>query len=825
MVESLWDDVRYAVRNLRRDPFLALAATLTLAVCIGANTAVFSVANSILIRPLPYPASERIDWISERAGPARQDIGVAPDYYMVREQNRIFEDVGAFDPMTLNWTGVERPEQLDAASATPSFFRVLGTQPMLGRYLTPEEEGSKAPSVAILSYAFWRNRMGSDPHIVGKTIALDRLPRTIVGVMPQGFDFPRGAQLWVPTKLDKTTEGFPISPKRGIFEVLIIARRKSDVTPLEAATEMNRLTFAVRAAYPKEYRETAFRTDLTIAGVPVQEHLTGQVRPALLVLTGAVALVLLIACANIANLLLARAGSRQRQLAIRLALGSGRSRIIRQMLTESLVLATPGGFAGIAPAWLAVHILDAAKPGVLVRFPSISINWHVLAFTIALTLVTSVLFGTIPALSAAGIHIQDALKSAGLTHSAGRGATRVRKILVVTEIGISLVLLIGAGLLLRSYVHLAHTELGFPSNHLLSFRITAVGPFDRNYGPYYSQVLDRLQQSPIVRSATIAVDIPLSDQDFYNKGRIRVIGRQQVAFVNRPIINNTVVSPEFFRTLEIPLKAGRIFDAHDFVRTPATADHGFIPAEPVVVNEAFVRRIFPGEDALGRRMGYGPDDLKITWTIVGIVGNIRGAALGVEPPSMIYRCTCSGSPLYARTGFLVRTAVASEAAIRAIEQQVRAVDSDQPISDVKTMDQRRDAALAPERFQLVLLGSFAVIAMLLAAAGVYGTISYLVTRRTREIGIRMAMGARPTDVLRMVLGETSALVVLAIVAGLGGAWALTRYIRSMLYGVTALDPTTFIVTSVLLAVTVLIASLGPTLRAVRVDPISALREE
>jgi putative ABC transport system permease protein len=826
MTERFWDDSRYALRNLRRDPFLAVAATVTLAVCIGANTTVFSVANSILVRPLPYPNSERIDWISERSGPPQQDIGAVPDYFALREQNRIFEDVAAFGPITVNWTGVERPEQLDAANVSPSFFRVMGTQPMLGRYLAPEEEGPKAPSVAVLSYAFWRNRLGSDPRILGKTIALDRLPRTIVGVMPQGFDFPRGSQMWLPSPtLDETTQGFPISPSRGIFIVSILARRKPDVTPQQTATEMNRLTFAIRALYPKEFLKTGFRGDLTIAAAPLQEHLTGQVRPALAILTGTVGLVLLIACVNLANLLLARAGSRQRELAVRLALGSGRGRIIRQMLTESLVLAVPGGLAGIGLAWLAVRALDTTKPAILVRYPAISMDWRVLAFTIILTLATSLLFGAVPALSAAGIHIQEALKSAGLTHSAARGAARLRKILVVAELGVSLVLLIGAGLLARSFLHLAHTELGFPSDNLLTFRINPVGfSFLHDYGPFYSQVLDRIQHLPAVRAAAITDDIPLGANQLPDNGAIQVLGRPLVPLIDRPRINDRRVNPEFFRTLGIRLESGRIFDAHDFSGTPAAARPEFLRREAVVVNEAFVRRIFPGEDPLGRQLVFGPDDLNATWTIVGVVSNIRSASLGADPPSTVYRCTCAGTAIYL-SGFLVRTAGPPELAIRAVEQQVRAIDRDQPISDVKTMDQRRDAALAPERFQVILIGSFALIAIVLAAAGVYGTMSYLVARRTREIGIRMAMGARQADVLRMVLGETTALVLLAIAVGLAGAWAVTRYIRSMLYGVSELDPATFALTSILLAAIVLIASLGPARRAVRVDPMTALRDE
>lgn len=823
MIESFFEDCRYAVRNLRRDPFLALTATLTLAVCIGANTTVFSVANSILIRPLPYPDSDRIDWISERNGPGQQDIGAAPDYFALREQNRIFRDVAAFQPVDVTLTGVERPEKLDAASVSPSFFGVMRVQPLMGRVLTTDEVGPKAPPIVVLSYEFWRNRMGSDPHLLGKTISLDRLPYTIVGVMPQGFDFPRGTQLWKPLQIDQAAQSFPLEPTAPIAIVSMVARRKFNVTPVQAASEMNRLTFTIRGLYPLEMRHNGFRGGLIIGATPLQDYLAGPLRPSLLVLAGSVVLVLLIACANIANLLLARAGSRQRELALRMALGSGRGRIIRQMLTESLVLAIPGGAAGIGLAGLAVNVLNAAKPAILVRYPAISMDWRVLAFTILLILATSLFFGIIPALGAAGVHIQDALKSAGLTQSAGRGATRLRKILVVAELGISLVLLIGAGLLARSFLRMMHVQLGFRSDHLLTFRIYPVGfSVDHNFGPFYAEILDRLQHLAMVRSAALTDDIPLNYYEYQSAGMIRVVGRPMVPVQKRPSISYNSVSPEFFQTLGIQLKSGRIFNAHDFVRLPPPIRPGLVSRESVVVNESFVRRIFPGEDPLGRELVYGPDELNIRWTIVGVVSDVHNTAIG-DPPSMIYRCTC-GAPQFF-LAFLVRTAGPPETAIRAIEQQVRAVDRDQPISDVKTMDQRRDAALAPERFELMLLGSFAGIAILLAAAGVYGTMSYLVARRTREIGIRMAMGARPADVLGMVLGESSTLLVLAIAIGLGGAWALTRFIRSMLYGVTPLDPITIVGTAVLLALIVLIASLGPIHRAVGIDPMTALRDE
>jgi putative ABC transport system permease protein len=527
---------------------------------------------------------------------------------------------------------------------------------------------------------------------------------------------------------------------------------------------------------------------------------------------------------NILNLLLARAAGRHRELAVRLALGSGRRRILAQMLTESSVLAIPGGLVGIGLASLAVDALDALKPAILVRYPPIAMDWRVLVFTVVLLLATSMLFGIVPAVSAAAIRIHDALKSCGRTQSSGRGAAGLRKALVVAELGVSLMLLIGAGLVGRSFLHLAHTELGFVSDHLLTFQVNAISPFGHNNAEFYKQILERLQNLPMVRAAALTADIPLTDRDFPIDGAIRVVGRPIVPFNQRPRIDDTSVSPQFFEALRIPLKSGRLFNAHDFAGAQMAPRFDFLENEAVLVNESFVRRMFPGENPLGRELVFGPDDLHATWTIVGVVGDIRTTTLAAEPPSMIYRCTCSGLPIYA-SAFVVSTSVKPENAIRAIEQQVRAVDRDQPISDVQTMEQRRNTALAPERFELLLLGSFALIAILLAAAGVYGTMSYLVSRRSREIGIRVTLGATPANVLGLVFRETTLLVSFAVIGGLAGAWALTRFLRSMLFGVNNVDPATFLLTSVFLAVIVFIASLGPVRTAVRVDPLIALRDE
>jgi len=714
-------------------------------------------------------------------------------------------------------------EQITVAQVSQDFFGVMGVPPGVGRYLGPEEEGSKAPPVIVLSYDFWQRRLGSDPRIIGTAMAVDRLPRTIVGVMPQGFDFPRGTQIWMPLPLDESSAG-AIVATRPIFTVSLLARRKVGVSNEEVAADLNRLTYPIRVEY--KVFPSRFRWDLVIAAIPLQQHLTGQLRSPLLVLGGAAGLVLLIACVNLANLLLARAGNRGREVAIRLALGANRGRIVRQMLTESFVLAVPGGTAGIGISWLAVHLLNSAKPAFLVRYPPISIDLPVLAFTLGLTLAASTLFGMAPAVSAAGIQIQEALKSAGTTHSGGPGAARLRKVLVVVELGVSLVLLIGAGLLGRTFLKLASTDLGFRSDRLLTFRVSPIGPAGRDYSHFYNSVLDRLQHLPMTRSAALALDVPLSEEDFYLSGRIRVLGRPVVPFVERPILNNTVISPEFFHTLGIPLKSGRVFDAHDTVPPAGTfvTNYGMVSAAPVVVNEAFVRRMFAGENPLGQRVVFGPDRNSVTWTIIGVVGDVRGGVLGAGAPAMVYRCAWEGSTLF-RAGFLIRTTGEPKAAIRAVEEQVHAVDRDQPIFDVKTMEERRAAALAPERFQLAVIATFATIAMLLAAIGVYGVMSYLVTRRTREIGIRVAMGASPADVLGMVMGETMILVVAAIGIGLGAAWVLTRYVRSMLFGVTEMDATTFVLAPVLLAAIVLIACGAPARHAARIDPIRTLREE
>ncbi len=812
-IENLFQDLRHGARALRRDPVLAIAATATLAIAIGANTTMFSLVNSILLRPLPYPGSERICWIQEHMGRMPFEGGVGPDYYSLREESRVFEDVAAYDPTTVNWSGIGKPEQLDAIQATASFFRVMGTQPMMGRYLAAGEEGSKAPPVVVLSYALWRSRLGSDPNIVGKTMVLDGLTHTVIGVMPQGFDYPSGTQLWRPLPMDEADQR-PRSPSRPMRLEYILARLKPRVTEPALQVEMERLTGTIRAQYPPAFTRDLYLNPMSIVAVPLQRRLTGDLRPALTILSGAVGLVLLIACVNLANLLLARSSARQRDLAVRLAIGSGRGRIIAQMLCESMLLALPGGLAGAALAWLAVALLNAAKPMMLDRYPAISLDLVTLAFTFAVTFATGLIFGTAPALAAARIDIQGALKSAGQLHSGNRSAGRLRRALVVVELGVSLVLLIGAVLLGRSFVNLARTDLGFPADHLLTMTIKLVRA---NYATAESQmqfwedVMTRVKRLPMVRDAAVALDLPLISTPVPSETAFQIAGRAPLPMAQRLNANTAVVSREYFATLGIPRKDGRKFEFHEPKR--------------VVVNEAFVRKMMPGEVAVGQRLLFGPEGRSVS-EIIGVVGDTRGSALGAAPQPIIYSCECEGTSRFlTRLRLAVRTTGDPRAAIHAVEGQVYAIDRNQPVTDVKTMDERVDAALSPQRFQLMLIGTFAAIALLLAAAGVYGVISYLVTRRTREIGIRMAMGARPADVLRLVMRESVALVLIASAAGIAGAWMLTRYIKSMLYGVTTLDPVSFAIAPVVLGAIVLAASFGPARRAAEVDPITALRDE
>jgi putative ABC transport system permease protein len=817
--------LRYAIRRLLREPILALAATATLALCIGANTTVFSLVNSILLRPLPYPDSERICWVTEAIGRNRStEIVMAGDYYSMSDssmskESRIFESVSAFQTSTLNWSGSDRPEQVDSAQVTPSFFRVMGTPPMLGRTLARDEEGSHAPAVVVVSYSFWRRALSADPQAVGRKVILDRAPHTIIGVMPQGYDYPKNTDIWQPLLLDESTQR-PRSVMRPLWVLNVVARLSPGVTRTQMDAEMLRLTQQIHAEYPPEFDARGFTKGMAIKSVPLHERISGDLRKPLLVLSGAVGLVLLIACVNLANLLLARASARRREIAVRLALGSNRGRVVWQMLSESIVLALPGGLAGMAIAAVAVRALNIVKPMVLDRYPAISLDVAALAFTFSLTLFTGMIFGMAPAFEAARIDIQDTLKSAG-QHSGGPGATLLRRVLVVAELSISLILLIGAGLLARSFLKMTHLELDFAPEHLLSLRVSLVGPgyaASESQVRFYRDALDRVRQLPMVKSAAVSTDLPLSGERQWRSFQYQIDGRPRVPIAERPTTQSSIVDPDFFVTMGVPLKRGRWFDATDRPGSP----------QVVVVNEAFARAAFHGQEAVGQRIleRVNPADDQNAIAIVGVVGSVRGPTLGAEPPPIVYECVCqSTSRDLTGMRIVVRTQGEAYAAVRPVSEAFYSVDREQPVFDVKSMEDRVAESLAPERFQLLLIGTFTFLALGLAAAGVYGVMSYLVARRNREIAIRMALGARPGDVMQMVFRESMVLVPVAVIAGLAGAWALTRFVRTMLYGIAALDAPTFLIAPLILAAVVVAASLGPARRAATVDPMTALREE
>ncbi len=704
-IRDIGRELRHATRGLGWKA--VFTATVTLAICIGANTTVFSIVNSVLLRPLPYPTSDRLYWIAEQMGRERREVAIAADYYSLRDENRVFDGVAAYQGSTVNWAGTEKPEQLKAAEVTPSLFRVFDTRPMIGRYLIEAEQGSKAPPVVVLSYAFWRNHVDSDPKAAGKTIVLDGMSSTVIGVMPQGFDYPKGTQVWTPLHVDEGSER-PRTPNRPMRLVHIVARLKPGIAQPQLNTEMNRLTYVIRAEYPKDFERAGFLNGMKISATSLHQRITGDVRPALLALTGAVALVLLIACANLANLLLARAVTRQRELAVRMALGSGRARIVKQVLTESLLLALPGGVAGAIVAALAVRGLNLWKPLVLANYPPISVDVLTFAFTLGVTVVTGLIFGMAPAIAAAGISIQEALKSSSGTQTSSRGARTARKLLLIAELSISLVLMIGAALLARSFVKLSHTEVGFAPENLLTLRTNLTGSRYRtaqSQSNFYEEVLERVRRLPMVRAAAVSTDIPLSGDGPFSRIRFQIAGRLPIPIAQQPSSGTLTVSREFFQTLRIPVRRGRPFGVADTRHTRDTA----------VINEAFERQHFHGEDPIGKEIAFGPENHLRRWTIVGVVGSVREGELGAELEPLVYRCVCQGEdPFLSDMALIVRTSDDPEAARRTVEQQVYAVDRNEPVFDVRTMEQRLADSLAPQSFHLLLIGTFAGIAIVLA---------------------------------------------------------------------------------------------------------------
>ncbi len=817
-MQTLLQDLRYGARMLLKQPSITLIAVLTLALGIGANTAIFSVVNAVLLRPLPYDGPQQLAMVWQTNQEALGKLGIQrlpvtyADFYDWRDQNNVFEAIAALDPRQFNLTGQGEPEKLNGVRTTPNLFSLLRVKPVIGRDFLPEEESEGAASVAILSYGLWQRRFGGDEKIIGQSLTLNDASYTVIGVVPQHFRFtessnlPRharfgvGTDVWMPMR-----QTGALRSNRGNHNLTVVARLKPGVRPAQAQAEMQ--TIARRIAQGFSRKPEDFGAEV----VPLREQIAGNIRPALLVLLGAVALVLLISCANVASLLLARAAARRKELAIRSALGAGRGRIVRQLLTESLLLALAGGGLGALLAWWGSDLLLSLSPDSVQRIGEVPIDFRVLGFTLLVSLLTGIGFGLAPALVSSKSDINESLKEEGPAVIDPR--RRALGLLVVAEVALALVLLVGAGLLIKSFARLTHVDPGFNPASVVSVEISL--PFTRYRDPqqraeFFRQVIDRIKALPDVQAAGSNYVLPLSGADpsnaFEIEGRPNASGEWQSA-------NFGTISPDYFQALEIPLLRGRYFTDQDSREAQGVA----------IIDEEMIRRYFPGEDPLGKRLSVGSRD----WlTIVGIVGNVRHTALEDESRPYIY-VPYSQRPFYwPSTSMAIRSKTRDVAnLVAAVRREIKAVDRDQPISNVTTLEELYRKAVAPRRFSMQLLGTFASLAMLLAVIGLYTVTSYSVTQRIHEIGVRMALGARPVDVLKLVIGRGIALALIGVGVGLGAAFALTRLMSNLLFGVSATDPATFTFVALLLVGVALVAALVPARRATKVDPMVALRRE
>ena len=804
-MNAILNDLRHGVRLLLRSPGFSFVAVATLAIGIGANTAIFSVVNTLLIQRLPYTDADRLVIVWEHNLPRdRKNNVVSPGNFMHwREMNRVFEDIAAVG-MTFNLTltGHGEPVEIPFQYVSAAFFPIVGVQPQAGRWFTNEEDRPGTRSV-IISDRLWRTRLDSDPGILDRALTVQGQSYSVVGIMPPGFSFlDKTVDMWVPV-------GFPADARtpRGRW-IMTVARLKPGVSVQQAQQDMGRVAAELTAKFPD------FNTGWTARVVPVREQLTGDVRPALFVMLGAVGFVLLIACANVANLLLARATSRQRELAVRAALGADRGRLIRQLMAESLILAVSGGVAGLALAWWGLQVLRAfvAEQIPIQRLEMVGVDRYVLAFTLVASVLSGLLFGLVPALTAAGSRLNDSLKEGGRTGSGARGK-RARSAFVVVEIALALVLLVGAGLLVRSFVRLMDVDAGFETARTVTMRLSLPGARYREDAraiQFYQQLFESIDRLPGVQASGGVSFLPLAKLG--SATGYTVVGQPLPPMGQEPVADVRVITNQYFKSMGIPLVRGRLFDE----RSSGDAQN------KVIVNEALVRRHWPGEDPIGKR-------IKISWSddredeIVGVVGNVRHSGLDAEARSTTY-WPYARNP-YAAMTVTVRTTGDAASVVSAIRGFVRDRDPDLAVADIKTMDQVVSRSVAQRRLMMVMLGIFAAAALLLSAVGIYGVIAYGVTQRTQEIGIRLALGAQRADVLKMIVGQAAWLSVVGIAFGAAGALLLTRLMTDLLFQVKPFDPVTFAAVACGLVLVALLAGYVPGRRATRVDPVVALRAE
>ncbi len=819
-MEALKQDLSYGIRILFKNPGFTAVAVLSLAIGIGANSAIFSVTNALLLRPLPYRDGDRLAilWNRSPGLNIEQDWFSPGQYLDVKTQNTVFEQVAISIGGSFNMTGHGGAEHVDGARISSSFFPLLGATSAIGRVLLPEEDEPGKPATTILTHGFWQRRFGSDPEIVGKTLTLNGNNLTIVGVMSAGFSWNKEvmpavngierADLLLPLPMSESARA-----NRGNEDFNIFARLKPGITVAQAQAEMDVIAGRMKEQYPANYPPEG---GLTISVVPLLEQVVGDIGDALPVLFGAVAFVLLIASANVANLLLARAASRRKEIAIRTAVGAGRVRILRQLLTESVLLALMGGAVGLVIALLAVKLLRVFGPENIPRLNEVGVDSRVIVFTFAISLLTGIVFGLAPALRASRVDLHETLKEGGRSSgggAGGRGHLHSRKLLVISEVALSLVLLIGAGLLVRSYQQILNSGQGFNPHNVLSMRLllpAARYPTPGSITSFHKRAGERIRALPGVESVAPTYSLPMSTVALAWEPII--IEGYTPRTPHESIISNVrIVGPEYFRTMGVPLVDGRLFDDRDRKGEPET----------VIVDEALAERFWPNESPMGKRMKRGGSD---TWrTVVGVISDAKEYSSEKEPPIAVYY---PFEQIAARNIYLVvRTTPDPTQMAGAITKEIQTVDSELAVFDVNSMEERLYHFLARRRFSMLLLGGFAVVALMLAAIGIYGVMSYSVNQRTHEIGIRMALGAQRINILRLVIRQAIILVSFGISIGLAGALALTRVMSSLLYGVSATDRFTLIAVSVILGSIALLAGYIPALKATKVDPMVALRCE
>ena len=812
-MDTLVQDLRYALRSLRRNPSFTVIAVATLALGIGATTAIWSVVRGVLLSPLPYPEPDRLVtvWMDNTRMGLAQDWHSMPMIEDYREGSTTLADIAVFNRWPATFTGDGDAERAMGAHASANLWSVLGTAPMLGRTFNAQEDVDGADDVVVLSHSLWQRRFGGRDDAIGETVMMNERPRRIVGVMPPGFAFPEAdTQFWVPTAPNEQRR-----TSRGSLWLQAIGRLKPEAAPEQAQVDLARINAGNQERYPDE---RGFGVNVVAYG----EQLVGAVRPAILVLLGAVAFVLLIACANVANLLLARASAREREIALRAAIGAGRGRLMRQLVTESLALALIGGAAGLLLARVGLRALLAMAPADLPRLQQIAIDGGVLVFAIAISVATGLAFGLAPAFHVARADVATALKEGG--RAASPSGLRARRILVVAEIAAAVMLLVGAGLLIRSFLSLLDVDLGFRTERVLTARISLdrarYDEQDRSDDEarlalsteLFRQLVERAEALPSVEGAAGTTDLFLSATP--NSTIFTIEGRPAPRPEDRVEVPVDAVTDGYFRVLGIPLLAGRFFDQRDAPSAP----------EVVIVNQTMVNRFFQNEDPIGKRIRYGDDSSQAPWmTIVGIVADTRrtGFDAAVRPETYLPHAQAPARALQ----LLVRTRSEPASVVPELRAILRTLDPDVPLHDPREVTTVVADMTAQRRLNTTLMTAFAALAVVIAAVGIYGVVAYSVERRTRELGVRAALGAASGDAVRLVLREGLAMAGVGLAVGLIGAAVLARAITSLLYGVSAADPAAFAISAASAIVTTVIACLLPARRAARVDPAAALRAE